>query len=160
MLKFIGLLFIFFGFSLGGHLLVKRERERIESSEGLLCLIRFVRQNVAFFRIPLSDIYKQFSYPALQKGNFLVHLYQMGLKHAYLSEKERFAHDSFTENRFLSFAETIGKLPLDEQIHSCDLIIELLEEKLRDSKAKYPTQKKLYQVLSISLGIAVIILFL
>lgn len=160
MIKFTGLLFLFLFSALGGHLLAKREKEQIESAEGMLYLIRSIRQNVAFFRIHLDEIYQRFSYPSLQDSDFLVHLRKKGLKDAYLSEKDRFGYDSFTETRFLSFAETVGRLPIDEQIKSCDLLCDLLEEKLRESKANFPTKKRLYNVLGISLGIAMIILFL
>ena len=34
------------------------------------------------------------------------------------------------------------------------------EEKIKEAKANYPAQKKLYQVLGISLGIAIVILFI
>ncbi len=159
MIKFIGLLFIFMCFSSGGHLLAKREKERIQSCEGMLCLVRTIRQNIAFFRIPLDEIYKRFSYPALQSGSFLSFLHQKGLKSAYLEEKERFGYDIFTENRFITFADTIGKIPLEEQLMSCDMLCELLEENLREAKSNYPSQKKLYHVLGISLGIAIVILF-
>ena len=160
MIKFAGLLFIFMFSSLGGHLLAKKEQEQIESSEGMLFLIRTIRQNVTYFRIPLDEIYCGFSHPSFQNGPFLSHLRQKGLKEAYLLEKERFGYDSFTETRFLSFAESVGQLPLEEQTKSCELLCELLEEKLREAKASYPTKKKLYNVLGISLGIAMIILFL
>jgi len=160
MIKFIGLLFVFLCFSLGGNLLVKRDKERIESAEGMLYLIRSIRQNVSFFRIPLDEIYKRFSYDSLQSGDFLFILRQKGLKVAYLAEKERFGYDSFTESRFLQFADNIGQLPLEEQVNACDMLCTLLEEKLREAKADFPTQKKLYRVLGFSLGIAVVILFL
>ena len=75
-------------------------------------------------------------------------------------EKERFGYDSFTETRFLTFAESVGRLPIDAQVKSCDLLCDLLEEKLREAKANFPTKKRLYNVLGISLGIAMIILFL
>ena len=160
MIKFIGLLFVFLCFAMSGHLLARREKERIDAAEGMLYLIRSIRQNVAFYKTPLNEIYKRFSHPSLQNGQFLPILNQKGLKNAYLSEKERFAYDTFTENRFLNFAEHIGKLPLEEQVKSCDMICDVLEEKLHEAKNKFPTQKKLYLVLSISLGISVVILFL
>ena len=140
--------------------MAKREKERIESCEGMLCLVRTIRQNIAFFRIPLNEIYKHFSYPALQSGSFLSSLHRKRLKAAYLEEKERFGYDVFTESRFIGFADTVGKLPLEEQVRSCDMLCELLEEKLREAKSNYPKQKKLYHVLGISLGIAIVILFL
>lgn len=140
--------------------MAKREKERIESCEGMLCLVRTIRQNIAFFRIPLDEIYKRFSYQALQSGSFLTQLHRQGLKSAYLAERERFGYDSFTESRFINFADSIGGLPLEEQLRSCDMLCEILEENLRESKSNYPTQKKLYHVLSISLGIAIVILFL
>lgn len=160
MIKFVGLLCLFLFSALGGHLLAKREKEQIESSEGMLCLIRTIRQNVMFFRVHLDEVYRQFSHPSLQGSGFLVHLKQKGLKDAYLCEKERFGYDTFTETRFLSFADSLGKLPIDEQIHSCDLLCDLLEEKIKEAKANYPTKKRLYEVLGISLGIALILLFL
>ena len=160
MIKFTGLLFIFLFSALGGHLLAKKEKEQIESAEGMLYLIRTIRQNVAYFRLHLDEIYRQFSHPSLQNSDFLIYLRQKGLKEAYLFEKERFGYDNFTEMRFLSFAESVGRLPIDEQIKSCDLICDLLEEKIRESKANFPTKKRLYNVLGISLGIAMIILFL
>ena len=160
MIKFTGLLLVFLFSALGGHLLAKREKEQIESAEGMLFLIRTIRQNVAFFRIHLDEIYQHFTYPSLQGSDFLQILKQRGLKDAYLSEKERFGYDSFTETRFLSFTETVGKLPIDEQIKSCDLLCDLLEEKLREMKADFPKKKKLYNVLGISLGIVLIILFI
>ncbi|MBR6768483.1 MAG: stage III sporulation protein AB [Clostridia bacterium] len=160
MIKFTGLLFIFLFSALGGHLLAKKEKEQIESAEGMLYLIRTIRQNVAYFRLHLDEIYRQFSHPSLQNSDFLMCLRRKGLKEAYLFEKERFGYDSFTEASFLSFAESVGRLPIDEQIKSCDLICDLLEGKIRESKANFPTKKRLYNVLGISLGIAMIILFL
>ena len=160
MTKFIGLLFIFICFSYGGQLLVKREKERIEANEGMLHLIRIIRRNIAYFRNPLDEIYKSFTDYALETGSFLSILRQNGLKAAYLSEKERFNYDLFTESRLIAFAESIGTLPLQEQVNTCDMLCELLEEKLKEIKSNYPTQKKLYQVLGISLGIAIVILFI
>ena len=61
MIKFTGLLFIFLFSALGGHLLAKKEKEQIESAEGMLYLIRTIRQNVAYFRLHLDEIYRQFS---------------------------------------------------------------------------------------------------
>lgn len=159
MIKFTGLLLIFICFSSGGCLFVKREKERIEAEEGMLYLIRNIRQNIAFLRKPLDEIYKQFSYPALERGKFLTIMREEGLQTAYLSEKECFGYDSFTEARFITFAENIGKLPLEEQLRSCDMLSEVLEEKLKDAKTNFPNKKKLYQALGISLGLAFVILF-
>ena len=160
MIKFIGLLFIFTCFSYGGQLLAKREKERIEANEGMLLLIRIIRQNIACFRNPLDLIYQNFTCSALETGNFLSVLKEQGLKSAYLSEKDRFGYDVFTENRLIAFAESVGRLPLEEQVNSCDMLCDLLEEKIKEAKANYPAQKKLYQVLGISLGIAIVILFI
>ena len=123
-------------------------------------MIRIIRQNIAYFRNPLDEIYKSITDSALEKGDFLSSLRKSGLKAAYLSEKDRFNYDVFTESRLIAFAESIGTLPLEEQVNTCDMLSALLEEKLKESKANYPTQKKLYQVLGISLGVAIVILFL
>lgn len=160
MIKFLGLLLIFFCFAMGGYTIAKREKERIHRAEGMLVLIRSIRQGAAFLRMPLGEIYRSFSCDALKKGEFLSTLCQKGLKEAYLSHKDEFGYDGFTEGRFLTFAESVGKLPLEEQLHACDMVSELLEEKLREAKASFPTKKKLYVTLGMTLGIGAVILLL
>ena len=160
MIKFLGLLCLFMTFSWGGHLMAKREKDRIDAAEGMLFLIRTIRQNISFFRTQLSQIYRNFSHHALNDSNFSAILRQKGLKEAYLANQERFGFDSFTENRILAFADQVGKLPLEEQLASCDMICNILEEKLHEAKQAFPNKRKLYHVLGISFGCGIVILFL
>ncbi len=158
MLKFTGLLLIFCCFAMGGNALALAERERIARGDGLILLIRSIRQGAAYFRQPLGEIYADFSCPALEKNGFLALLREKGMAEAFFSCKADFGYDDFTQNRLSEFVSTLGRLPLEEQLIACDQILLLLEEKAAEGKAGYPKKNKLYRTLGMALGIGAVIL--
>ena len=160
MLKFAALLLIFFCFALGGNAMANAERERIARGDGMILLIRSIRQGAAYFRQPLGEIFDSFSYPALEKSGFLKTLCERGLAEAFSAFQNEFGYDSFTEHRLSDFAAALGKLPLEEQLLSCDRILALLEEKAAEAKAAFPKKNKLYRTLGMTLGVGVVILLL
>lgn len=160
MLKYAGLLLIFSFFALGGNAFAQREREKIQCEEGFLLLIRTIRQGVAYFRLPIGEIFRTFSCPALEKEGFLKALNEKGLKNAFLFYADRFSYDDFTASQILNFSERLGKLPPEEQLAFCDRLIEVLERAVNVTKEGFPKKNKLYRTLGVSLGIGFVILLL
>ncbi len=160
MLKCIGLLLIFFFFSMGGHLFSRRERERILCLEGLIALVEHIRQGVRYERSPLNQLFASFFWQSLHDCGFLAVLNESGLSEAYQKNRFCFALNSFVENRFISFSETLGTLPQEEQVLACEACREALEKSMEEKKNAYPSRQKVYHAIGIGLGIGVVILLI
>lgn len=160
MLKYAGLLLIFVCFTLGGNALVIWEKDKIACQDGMILLIRSIRQGAAYFREPLGKIYPAFSCRVLEKNRFKDVLCEKGLKDAFSACRDCFGYDDFTADQVLSFAERLGRLPLEEQLASCDRLLEVLEAYSGEMKKSFPKKNKLYKTLGMTLGIGVVILLL
>lgn len=160
MLKYAAMLIIFFAFAYGGFYFASAEGRKISLCDAVVSLVRYIRQRAEYYRQPPSEIYSSFSNPAAEKSGFADHLKKSGLKSAIICYKDTLGFDEFAYSAMIGFASDIGKLPLEEQLASCDYVISLLEAYISGMKAEFPKKQKLYRSLGICIGISIVIILL
>lgn len=160
MLKHAAMLIIFSVFSYGGFYFASVETKKISLCDAVISLIRYIRQRAEYYRQPPDGIYSSFSNPVFEKSGFGECLRKHGLESALMQYKEALGYDEFTFSALVTFAADIGKLPLEEQLCSCDYVISILEENSSKLKSEYPKKQKLYRSLGICIGVSIIIILL
>ena len=160
MLKGIGLLFVFFATSYLGYMIYMSDKRASERREGLCELVKYIKQRAEFFGEPLITIYSTFKNPSLEESGFMKAVISEGLEAAYIKNKGIFLFDDFVDMAVCSFLKTLGRLPLEEQLSSCEFIISKLEGVNAVTREKLPIKKKLWCSVGVLSGAAIVILIL
>ncbi len=158
-LRYLGVLLIFLASTVLGFALAGSEQSKLRNNDGLIALLRHIRQKIGFFKSTPGEIYASFENRDLEKAGFCEVLCKMGLEEA-LIRVDCFDLDENCENALRDFAGQIGKSPLGEQISGCDYLLELLEANQKRLCEEYPAKRKVYSSLGMLLGtMAVLLLF-
>lgn len=158
-LRYLGVLLVFVASTLLGFAFAGSAGSKLRNNDGLIALIRHIRQKIGFFRSTPAEIYASFENHDLEKAGFCDALRREGLAGA-LERVDCFDLDENCENALRQFAGQIGKSPLGEQISACDYLLELLEAEQKRLCEEYPAKRKVYSSMGMLFGImAVILLF-
>lgn len=158
-MRYLGVLLIFLASTVLGFALAGSEQSKLRQNDGLIDLLRHIRQKIGFFKSTPGEIYATFENRELERAGFCEALRKYGLQNA-LERVKCFDLDENCERALLEFAEKIGKSPLGEQISGCDYMLELLETNQKRLCEEYPAKKKVYSSLGMLFGMmAVLLLF-
>ena len=136
------------------------KRSEIEYTESMIRLISFIRSKVLYYKTELSEIYREFSDPFLDSTGFTKTLLEEGFQKAFSDSGARYGLSQNTRKIIADFAENLGKISVEEQIISCDLAIESLNDHCIRQKERFPGQKKLYISLGALTGALIVILLI
>ena len=159
-LRFFGLFFIFVASLIWSKQKIEQELQRIYLQEGMLSLIDLIKRSVLCYRLPLKEIYRSFHHDTMCDEGFLRSLTNGSLLHAYMDHRESFGYDSFSDRMIIAFSEKLGRLPISEQVITCEELQRVLQQCLNEKKERYPKQKKIYMTLGITVGMLTVILLI
>ncbi len=159
-LKYLGMILIVASSTLIGSRLALSEKRRIERSEALCDLVRFIYREIECFRTPLYDIYMRFSSPVLEKIGFTADARERSLKDALENMKDSLSFRDQTRADIMNFAEGLGKSEYQDQVARCKYVLSVMDEDLKKSKEAYPKNRKMYISLGLLSGLMIIILMI
>ncbi len=157
-MKGAGLLLLFFCFAFGGARAAAAEKRKLDSGEGMILLIRSLKQRAAYYHDPPGAILQSFEHPVLARISFLDIMKREGLEEAIMRCNKAFCFSQYTVTALTVFAAGLGKAPLEEHLASCDYVLSLLEEECGRAREAYPKKQKLYLTLGVTLGLFAVIL--
>lgn len=158
MIKYVGILLVFFSCTYTGYLTYLSRYRRLKRIMGMLSLIKFIKQRAEFFSDPLCDIYASFQNEELSKSGYLNTLVQNDFLYAFNEHSKDFGFSEQTDAFIVSFAQTLGKLPLKEQISSCEYLIGIISDEEKNSQVSLEKEKKLFCGIGVLAGCAAVIL--
>lgn len=158
-LRYIGILLIFLASTVFGFALARSARIKLKNNDGLIFLIRHIRQKIGYFKSTPKEIYETFENQELSRAGFTEILCRDGLTEA-IERVDCFDLDENCEAALREYARNIGKTPLGEQIAASDYLLELLEANQKRLCEEFPAKNKVYSSMGMLFGImAVILLF-
>lgn len=158
-IRYFGILLVFAASTVFGFSMASSAGTRLRNNEGLIFLIRHIRQKIGYFKSTPSEIYASFENRDLEKNGFCKVLCEKGLLEA-IERVNCFELDENCENALKEYAGQIGKTPLGDQISSCDYLIELLETGQKRLCEEYPAKRKVYSSMGMLFGIMAAIMLL
>lgn len=159
MWKWIGLVLLC-GCTVGiGEIRCRCLRERTEMSCAVLTLAREIREKIAQFRMPLSEIYAGYE-GSVDGGEFDRLLREEGLASALavLSRGDVLAHGVLESMQEL--ASHLGRSEEPEQLAVCDRCIQKMERICDAEQTQLAERVRVTRTLSIAGAIALVILFI
>lgn len=158
--KLIGALFIAISsFALSSHFCSCLSREKDELG-GFISLLNHIRLEISCFSKPLSQIFSEFSCPALDKSGFTETLRERGFSEGLKKNACRLNLSKEVKDVLLSFSQSLGHGYREDEIKRCDNTISCLEERYKACLDTLPEKRKLIKSLSITFGISVIVILI
>lgn len=156
-MKTVAVLLLCFACASVAVLVLRAEKEKCESAEGIYLLLLHIRHGVCEERLPLPEIYASFENAALEKNGFLPLLREKGLAHA-LSLTPLPLPEARVRALTLYAGELGGRFAAEEALANqkeCEAMHLWLEEYRKD----LPRRLKIKRTLSLCVG-GMILLFL
>lgn len=145
-----------------GILLAKDEGIALKSAESLLSLLSYMKRRMQSERTPLFAIFSDFNDRFLQEIGFLdiLRSHREGISVLWQEAVKHLKTDSETEKECLRFGESLGQLPLDEQIARLDALTVFLTEKCNTLRKNLPDKQKSIKTVCLLLGLMTAIILL
>lgn len=134
--------------------------ERLLQMDGLLQLLRHIRERIACFRTPKGEILESFQNPALARAGFLRALEGGDLAAALSASEQRLYLDEGERAILSEFAAGLGTGFAEEELARCDLAIARLEQAIALRREALPRTAKLYRTMVMCSALAIIIVFI
>ena len=135
-------------------------RERLLQMDGLLLLLRHIRERIACFHTPRGEILESFQNPALSRAGFLAAARGGDLAAALAASLDRLYLDEGESAILTEFASGFGAGFAEEELARCDLAIARLEAAITARREALPRTAKLYRTVVVCSALAVIIVFI
>lgn len=157
--KILGSALVAAGGIFSSLILNRRASAELEEARAGLALVRYIREQIQSFSMPLGEIIKKFGKERLEACGCFSDMPDitdtggsLALKFGGKNEKVR---ETLSE-----FFSDFGKNEREEQIKSCDIYIGALTDIMTELSLRIPKQKKVNTTLCVSGALAVIILLL
>ena len=160
MIKYIGILLIFFSCSYTGYLTYLARHRRVKRIMGMLSLIKYIKQRAEFFSDPLCDIYASFQNDELSRCGYIKSLTENDFLFAFKKHSSDFGFSEETEAFVTSFADSLGRLPLKEHISSCEYLFSIVAEEEARARETLKKEKKLFCGIGVLAGCAAVVLLI
>ena len=160
MLKYLGILLIAAVTAGYGGLCAYSLKKEALVLNGFLLLARRIRTRIECFRQPLSEIYRDFSHPALDGAGFTEELRESGFTAALCKTKNSLG---LREELFAlvgEFGNELGKSYSEEQVRHCERYILRMEEALVGLEEELPRRRKTVRALSAAAAVMAVILLI
>lgn len=135
-------------------------RERLAQLDGLLLLLRHIRERIACFHTPKGEILESFQNPALARAGLLAALGGGDLAAALTATGDRLYLDESEAAILAEFAEGFGTGFAREELARCDLAISRLEGAIAARREATPRAAKLYRTVVMCTAMAIVIIFI
>ena len=160
MLQIVGSILLLGSSAAVGWQLARVEMDRVQHTEGLLLLLRHIRTGIVCYANPITDIYKDFQNPALERCGFLPCLRSGGLLQALDACGNRLHVDGEDMRTLRSFAASVGRGFSRDQAAICDYTIAALERSLTHRQGEAPRRVRAAGALSVCGGLMLLLLLL
>lgn len=145
-----------------GTRLSDTEREKIKTLDSLIAFLTYMRRKMVYERTPLYEIFSHFSEPYLEKCRFLPclrsHCRDLGI--LWSKAADRLDVDSQMSGELKYFGESLGRLPLDEQIKRLDSCLEALKNERDTLQKQLPSKRKSIKTVCLLFGLMTAIILL
>ena len=160
MIRYLGILLVFFSCAYTGYLGYISRCRRLKRITGMLSLVKYIKQRAEFFLDPLCDIYASFQNEALSRSGYLRALVEGDFEQAFLKHSRDFSFSEQTEGYIISFSQSLGRIPLKEQISSCEYLFDIISEEEGIAREALKKEKKLFCGIGMLSGCAAVILLI
>lgn len=161
-MNWVGALLVVCASYICGIALAKDEGNALKTLDSLLTLLSYMRRRMSLERIALFDIFSEFHDEYLEKIGFLKILrsHRNGLPTLWSDAVLTLCVDEETKREYLRFGESLGSLPLDEQIVRLDSMTVFITEKRNQLRESLPDKQKSIKTVSLLLGLMAAIILL
>lgn len=161
-MNWVGALLVVCASYICGIALAKDEGNALKTLDSLLTLLSYMRRRMSLERIALFDIFSEFHDEYLEKIGFLKILrsHRNGLPTLWSDAVLTLCVDEETKREYLRFGESLGSLPLDEQIVRLDSMTVFITEKRNQLRESLPDKQKSIKTVSLLLGLMTAIILL
>ena len=166
-MKFIGGLLVFFSISLLGIYLGERKKRAANECEAFLDLANYIKIRIEYFNMPTKLILNDYENDYLSEIRFIEALrmrqdddvYYNALKNTFIDFKESLSMSDEVKETIISFASVVGKGGA-EQLPSMNHYITELEKLTAKQRAEAERDAKLFAILGLAIGSAVMIMLI
>lgn len=166
-MKFIGGLLVLFSISLFGIFLGERKKFAANECEAFLDLANYIKIRIEYFNMPTKLILNDYENDYLSQMKFIEALrkrqdddvYYNALKNTFIDFMGNFSMSDNVKETILSFASVVGKGGA-EQLPSMNHYISELEKLTTKQRAEAERDAKLYAILGLAIGSAVMIMLI
>lgn len=145
-----------------GVLLAKADGGRLRCVESLIGLMGYMRRRMAGERQPLYRIFSEYSDEYLDESGFLraVASRNADVSELWIACLPMLDLDEREREELSLFGESLGKLPLDEQIKRLDICISALASSRESLKSTLPAKQKSTRTVCLLFGLLTAIILL
>ena len=155
-----GVLVVMSGYLFGKYL-SEIERDKLKAIEALLDFLGYMRRKMLYERIELYSIFCDYSDEYLEKVGFLSELrFCNNGKNKWETAIKAFEIEDNVYNELKYFGESLGILPIDEQIKRLDSCCISLEETKNKLKSSIPPKQKSIKTVCLLFGLMTAIILL
>ena len=166
-MKFVGGLLVLFSISLFGIFLGERKKCAANECEAFLDLANYIKIRIEYFNMPTKLILNDYENDYLSQMKFIEALrqrqdddvYYNALKNTFIDFMGNFSMSDNVKETILSFASVVGKGGA-EQLPSMNHYISELEKLTAKQRAEAERDAKLYAILGLAIGSAVMIMLI
>lgn len=165
MLRLFGAVMIVGSSALFGILCAKNEHRRVEQLEGILGLLRHIREQISCFRRTKSKILISFSDTRPEMRVFVSNLHASAGEAQPLSMAiercgQKLMLTAGEKEQLTAYDKQFGSHDGESEIRCCDYYISVFTEILVKEKKEMPGRMKLYRTLTLMGGLMLVILLL
>lgn len=158
---------MFFSISLLGIYLGERKKRAANECEAFLDLANYIKIRIEYFNMPTKLILNDYENDYLSEIRFIEALrmrqdddvYYNALKNTFIDFKESLSMSDEVKETIISFASVVGKGGA-EQLPSMNHYITELEKLTAKQRAEAERDAKLYAILGLAIGSAVMIMLI
>lgn len=160
-MKWVGALFLVAASYLLGNAIANDESKQLAETDSLILLLKYMRRRMESERIPLFNVFADFSDQALESNGFMQALCNnKSSKTAWLQALPLLSIDSEALRELTSFGQTLGELPLTEQLLKLDSCLAFLTEKKKALRETLPNKQRATKTVCLLVGVLIAIIML
>ncbi len=145
-----------------GAMLANGESERLWAIDSLIRLFDHMHRRISAERLPLYRIFGEFGDEYLERISFLSRLRERrcGLERVWADAVKTLPTDREVADELVRFGESLGALPLDEQIKRINATSAFLKEKRAVISGSLAQKRKSIKSVCLLMGVAAAIILL
>lgn len=161
-MNWLGALLVVTASYLCGVSLARDEGNRLKTLDSLISLLSYMRRRMSAERVPLYEIFAEFNDGFLEHNGFLdiLRSHRHGIALLWHQAVSILPVDAEIKNELIRFGNSLGILPLDEQLKRLDALISFVSDKRSELRASLPDKQKSIKTICLLLGLMASIILL
>ncbi len=145
-----------------GTALARDEGDRLKTLDSLILLLKYMRRRINAERIPLFEIFSGFDDEFLEDNGFLPILrsHRNGMPILWSEAVSKLPTDEETKRELTHFGQSLGGLPMEEQILRLDACVSFLSDSRKSLLSNLPAKQKSIKTVCLLLGVMAAIILL